>query len=384
MSAGISSIVLGAVGGMVLGSALSPDTPDTSGMNSAAVSNSAIAGRQEDLAEKQYADAMAIYKQYEPMYQEQVKATVDAQKAAMLHSDQQWSDYMSTFQPVEQKLAQKSLDYSDPGRIEQAAAQAGSTAADQVDRAQTENEAALRASGASEEKIASLGAAGRLVGAKTIAGAEGQGRSDAESKAMAYLDNTARFGRNMPSTGIATAAQASADSAQALQGAQQQQAAISAPATNANSLLSSAVSSNASSASILGASANLQMQGDMNSYNAIMGGIGGGAKLGAMLSTETVKDMGPEVDGEKALGAILKSPAKAWSYRPGEGDGSTQPRIGPTAESLADAMPQVSDGKQIDVISLLGLHHAALHALAKQSRKASPKAGKQVPASLGD
>ena len=48
-----------------------------------------------------------------------------------------------------------------------------------------------------------------------MAGAQYAGRSAQESKAMAYLDNAARFGRNMTSTGLETARLAGAQTAQA-------------------------------------------------------------------------------------------------------------------------------------------------------------------------
>lgn len=358
---GIGGAIVGMAGGALLGSMMAPDAPDTSGMNASAVANSAVAGRAQDLADKQYADQMRIYEQYAPLYKQQAEASIAAQTKSTAQSDSAWGDYQATWKPVEQKLAAKSLAYSDPGRVEQEGQRAGSLAQTQVDRAQRETEMSLSQAGASPEKIAALMAAGRVSGAKTIGAAEYQGRSDAEAKGMAYLDNAAKFGRGMPSTGLETARLAGQQGSLAQGAAQNQQSSAAAAATSAAPLLNTAINANNSAGRLFGGAADLTFQGDMAKYNATMGGVGAGNYMaGKFPSSEKIKDVGSLADGGAASDAIERSPSKRWRYKPGEGDGDTAERVGPMAENLAAVAPQVSDGKTVDMISMQGLHHASL------------------------
>lgn len=100
--------------------------------------------------------------------------------------------------------------------------------------------------------------------------------------------------------------------------------------------------------------------------NAIIGDKrqAGATAYGMYTSSEKTKMVGAKVDGLAAARAVEKSPGKKWAYKTGEGDGSTKPRIGPMAEDLKREAPQVSDGKKVDGIAQLGLHHAAIGGLS--------------------
>jgi hypothetical protein len=339
-----------------------PAQADTSGLNAAAVSNSAISGRQQDLAEKQYADQRALLDQYMPFFKTQLQQSVDAQNKTTDQSDSQWASYTKYFQPNEIQLAQKSLDWASPARADAEAARAAGDTTSQFDRARAESTAQLSAAGASPEKIAALEAAGRLNEAKAVGGAQSTARRDTESKAMAYLDNSARFGRNMPSTGIATAQLANADGAQAQGTFGNLQSATAAPATAAGSLFGQAVNANSSSGNLFNAQAGLQQGASTAQYNANVGTMGGIANIAGMFygSSKKLKHRKGKTDGGKASDAIEASPSEKWSYKPGLGDGNTKDRTGPMAEHLAKVAPEVSDGETVDGISMLGLHHASL------------------------
>lgn len=345
-----------------------PDAPDTSGLNAAAAANSDIAKRQQDLAEKQYADTKAIYDEYAPLFKQQAEASIAAQTKSTAQSDAQWADYLQTWKPVEQQLASRSLEMASPGRIDQEGQRAAADASGQFERARQETRRSLEMSGASPEKIAALEASGRLAEAKGVAGATYQGRSGAESKAMAYLDNASRFGRNMPSTGIATAALAGQQGQQAQSAAGNNLSAVTAPGQAAAPLLNNAVSSNNSVGNLLQNAASMQYQGDMNAFNQRMGLAQGLARF-SFTSSEKAKDIEGEVDGKQASDAVEKSGSVKWRYKNGMGDGSRALRMGPTAESLAAAAPGVSDGKTVDGISMLGLQHAAIGNHAQRLRR---------------
>lgn len=336
----------------------------------AAEANSAIGSRVQDLAEKQYADQKSIYDKYLPTLQDLIAKSTVAQDKATAQGDSAWADYSATWKPVEQTLASRSLAYGSPDRINQEADRAGAGAQEQVDQAQQETERSLAASGASPEKIASMLASGRAVGAKTVAGARYQGSAAAEDKSMGYLDNAARFGRNMPSTGLATAALASQTGGQVTGGVGALQSAAAVPGQAAAPLFSTAVGAN-NAAGSLAATRWGQQNAGATSSNGFIGDLyGAQAKAAGMIypSSRKLKHVGKKVDGKKAARAIEKTPSSHWAYKKGMGDGSTQARMGPIAEDVAANAPEVSDGHAIDVASHLGLHHAALGSMSKRLR----------------
>lgn len=393
----------------------------------AAKSNVAIAGRMQDMAERQYGDQQALFKEYSPLLRDMLQKSVVAQDKSTQQSDSAWADYNATWKPVEQKLAAESLAFGSPGRLEQEAQRAGGAVRTQVDQALRQNEVGLQMAGASPEKIAALQAAGRVSGAKAIGGAEYAGRKAQETAAMGMLDNAARFGRNMTSTGLETARLAGAQTQQVQGGVSGLQGAAGVGAQQAGSLFSGAVGANTAAGNMYLQQYNAQAQADAASkgvFGDLLGAgagllgmsktAGGASGLGMFLSSKKLKHMGKKVDGhdaeeaveqsqghnaseERAEGkkghnareeaaemrnghnaaeeAVEQSPARRWAYKPGLGDGSTKRRMGPTAESLAAAAPEVSDGRQVDGIAMLGLHHAAIGSQSKRLKRIEKKLG---------
>lgn len=256
-----------------------PQAPDMSGVNDAAQRNAKIAERQQDLAEKTYADSMAIFEQFKPMLMQQAQLSIEAAQKNLGRSDAQWADYEQTWRPIEHKMASMTLDMTNPARVEQEAQRAASDVTGQFDQARTENRRALIAAGASPEKIAALEAAGRVNEAKAVGGVMGDARRAQEGRAMAYLDNASRFSRNMPSTGIQVGSLGSSQGGQAVGTVGAIQAGAATPAASAAPLLQSAVGANQSAGGLWNLSANQQYQADMNEYNATLGALSGAANL---------------------------------------------------------------------------------------------------------
>lgn len=271
-----------ALTGYAIGKQTAPDAPDMTGVNEAAKANASIADRQQTLAEQQYADQRALLEQYSPLLKAQLEKANTLQDQSIAQSAAQWEDYQSTWRPVEQQLAARTMALADPGRIEQEASRAAADTTSQFDRARQSTEASLAMAGASPEKIAALTAAGRLNEAKAVGGAQAGARRDTEAKQIALVDNAARFGRNMPSTGIQTATLAGSQGQQ-VQGAYGTLAsATGQPAASASPLLANAVSANNSAGSLFGNAAQQNYNANMNQYNAAMGGLLAGANLWGM------------------------------------------------------------------------------------------------------
>lgn len=271
-----------ALTGYAIGKQTAPDAPDMTGVNEAAKANASIADRQQTLAEQQYADQRALLEQYSPLLKAQLEKANTLQDQSIAQSAAQWEDYQNTWRPVEQQLAARTTALADPGRIEQEASRAAADTTSQYDRARQSTEASLAMAGASPEKIAALTAAGRLNEAKAVGGAQAGARRSTETNQIALLDNAARFGRNMPSTGIQTAALAGSQGQQ-VQGAYGTLAsATGQPAASASPLLANAASANASAGSLFGNAAQQNYTANMNQYNAAMGGLLAGANLWGM------------------------------------------------------------------------------------------------------
>lgn len=250
-----------------------PDPPDMSGVNNAAVGNVKLGRRYARLAERAYRDQQSMLKKYLPLLQESLQLTSQQQGKDIKRSDQQWQSYLDTWKPVEDKLAETTLDMANPQRYEAAGAKAAADTMTQFDRARDDTAESLAMAGASPEKIATLEAAGRLAEAKAVGGARAQGRTDAESRAIAYLDNAARFGRNMPSTGIQVGAQSNADAAATQGGYGAVTGAVNAPYQATMPLMQGAVGANNSAGSLFGNAASLDYSGRLNSYNATLGAL---------------------------------------------------------------------------------------------------------------
>jgi hypothetical protein len=103
--------------------------------------------------------------------------------------------------------------------------------------------------------------------------------------------------------------------------------------------------------------------------------VGAGMNI---VSDENAKKVGGKVKG--ASDKVEKSPAKRWSYKAGEGDGNTKERMGPMAQSLASVDSSVSDGKNVDGIAMLGLHHAAIGEQGQRLKRIEKKLDRAVTA----
>lgn len=354
---------------------VSAPSPDP-GLGKAAEQNSAIAGRMADLAETQYADQKALLDEYAPLLREMLSSTMADQQTTRDRADAQWQSYTDTWKPLEDAYAQKALEFDTPERREAAATAATGEVGTQFDQMRSTAARDMAAAGLDPSTIQALGAASQIEEAKAKAGAANTARSQTEMAGLGLLESGARFGRNMPSTGLAASQLATNQGGAAQGGYQGLVNATGAPGASAGSLFSGAIQGNQSAGNLYTQQFNAQ-NASMNSQNSLFGDVlGAGLKaygMGMFGSSKKTKRMGPAVrDG---LEAVSKSPAKKWRYKPGEGDGNQKPRMGPTAESLKKVAPEVSDGKVVDGIALAGLHHAALGDVAKRLGRIEKKLG---------
>jgi hypothetical protein len=276
---GLGSALAYGIGSGLVGALFAPDEPDMSGVNDSARSNAAVAKETLEFAKTQYADQLKLFEQYRPMFDEQIQLSLDSQRKNNARSDAQWADYENIWRPTEKRLAEMSLDMASPGRIAQEAQRSADETAGQYDEAIKANRDALIASGASPEKVAAMESSMRLQAARGTGGAFGQGRRDAETKAISLIDNSARFGRNMPSTGLATATVSGQQGGQAVGSYGALSGAMAAPGQIMLPQVQTAINANNASGSLFANMANTQLNSSIARNNQIMGGIGAGLKL---------------------------------------------------------------------------------------------------------
>jgi hypothetical protein len=357
-----------------------PAPPDTSGINNAAEKNAAVAARAQTLAEQQYADQLKLWNEWSPMLKDQLQKSIAAQDLSTQQSKDAWSDYTKTWQPVEQQLAKQSLEFASPGRANQEAATAQAGVAQQYDAARTSNTEDMIRAGLDPSAIASLNANSRLLQAKDTAVVGNNARRTVESQGLAYLDNAARFGRNMTSTGLAAAGLATQQGGAVQSGYGNLVQSQAAPTSQAIGQLGTVANINQGVGSLYSNAAGLDMQGAVNTSNFQLGSLGALAKLGGAYygytSSKKTKHRKGKVNGLAAADAVEKSGASRWSYKPGMGDGNTKARMGPMAEDLKRVAPEVSDGKTVDGIAMHGLHHAAIGGLNKKARDTDKRLAK--------
>ena len=268
-----------------------------------------------------------------------------------------WADYTTIFKPAQQKFVDTAMNFDTAPRRESAAQDASGRVAASYDEQRMSAQREMERAGVDPSTIYALGVSSRLNQAKDEAAAENNARTDVEKTGLNLLKGVVDQGNQV---------------------------------VNQSTQQSNIVTGTGNSASgILNSQANAQNQNTQNRNGMISDLLTTGAMVYGMTdkpktttpdpndvtSSKKSKDRGGKVDGLAAVKAVEKSPAEHWRYKPGQGDGSTQQRMGPMAEDLKKAAPQVSDGKKVDMIALVGLQHAAIGGLSKRLAGIEKKLG---------
>lgn len=352
-----------------------PAAPDYSGVNQAAVQNAAIGAEQLQFAREQAAKADARQAEFDPKFQAIIDASLASQKTADERSAEQWQQYLNIGKPAEERLAQTAANYDTVGRRDEAEAAA---------RAGVEREGAMqreaqgRALGRAGISLSSgraltLDNASRLTQAKAAAGAGQAARDKVEATGMSLTDNVAKFGRGLTSTGLQAAQLALTAGNSGSGSLGQQQATYNSSLAPTLQGYGGATSAYNSSGGLFGQVA----QGQAQQQQSFMSGLAGLGSLAGTLGTAGMKDGGTvfgnlfasskdvkektgDVSGADARLSLENASVQRWKYKPGEGDGGEH--IGRYAEDIPGGP---MGGKAIDVISELGLHHAAIADLSR-------------------
>lgn len=344
----------------------------------AAEANAEIGREALQLSREQYADQKALNDQFQPIYEQLLKAALDEQGDNAGRADSQWGQYESVFQPIENRMADEAMTYDSPAEVARREGLAAATVGRQFDASTAEMGRQLGRMGVAPTSSLGLQAVTDQGNAKALAtaGAVNKERNDTQLLGMSMRQEAARFGRNQTGTGLAASAAAlqGGNSAQGVMAGQTNQAA--AAGQSAQGLMGTAVSANNSSGSL----ALNQWQAKANAAGTANAGLGSllgtGMMAGAMaFSSETLKEDGTPVDDRAALDGLMKVPVEDWKYKDGVADSGRH--TGPYAEDMNDQFGDdvAPGGMGLDMVSVSGKHHAAIRALGKDLAKIKGQLG---------
>lgn len=349
------------------------DSPDTSGMNAAALANAEIAK-----------DALAWYKQ---VYAENAPAREKAADYAYQVADQQlassklndsiskdyWDYQKGTFRPLEQGIVTDAQNYDTAARREAKADQATADVGMQVALAQQAQNRDLARKGVmpGSGKMLAMSNQMALGEAAAKAGAANKAREQVELQGYARKMDAANLGRNLASNQATSAGVALNAGNSAVNNAGVPLAQSNAAVQTAGQGYNTAISGNNSAGNLYGQAAQLQNQANATD-SQMFASLGTAAGMFAASDKNSKKNVKP-VGDEQALDAVKSTPVSSWDYKPGQGDGGSH--VGPMAQHVQKTMGEQAapGGKQIDLITMNGMNMAATAALARKVDKLAKK-----------
>ncbi|CUJ82216.1 Uncharacterised protein [Achromobacter sp. 2789STDY5608615] len=334
--------------------------------------NAQIGMRAQDLAERNFEWNRQLTEQFAPIYQGLMNNALGEATKNSQRGDDQWNQYKSVFQPIENKMAEEAMSYDSPEEVARREGLAAATVGRQFDNTQAQTSREMARMGVSP--TSSLGSDAMTDQANTralaTAGAINKERNDTKLLGMSLRENAAKFGRNQTGTGIA-ASQAALQAGNSATGVMGAQSAQGNAAGTGQGLLGAASGAYGAAGQMGLAQMNMQQQASQAGQAGLGSLLGTGLMAGAMMfsSSKALKEEGEPVDDEEALSGLTKVPVESWKYRQGVEDGGRH--IGPYAE---DMQAQFGDdvapgGVGLDMVSVSGQHHAAIRALAKKVKR---------------
>lgn len=341
------------------------DAPDTSGMNAAAVQNAEIGREQLAMARDQAAKAEARQAKFDPQFQAILDASLASQKTQDQRSADQWAQYLKIGLPAEQRLADTAANYDTVGRRDEAAAAAAAGIEQQGNAARLAQTQALGRAGVSlsSGRALTLDNASRIAQSKAAVGASQAARDKVEATGMSLTDNVAKFGRGLTSTGLQAAQLALGAGGTAGGTMQQQQGTYNASLAPAFQGYGGAAGATGAAAGTFGQIANINAQANQSTMSGLagLGQLAGQLGSAYIMSSRKLKTRIGPVSGKQARRLLDGSVVDRWKYKPGVADEGEH--IGRYAGDIpGDPM----DGKAIDPISELGLHHAAIKEISAE------------------
>ena len=363
-----------------------PEAPDYSGIASANEKSAELAAQA---ANNQLAFSREQYDFLKPYIQNQLETgqsvaaqqQTDAAKASD-RADQQWEQYQTTFQPIEEQMAKEAMDYGSAADQERAAGQAATDVSQQFQSQRAAAQRQLTSMGVKPNAGTFMSANREMDASEAAARASAMTgtRQAVKDKGVSLRAGAAAFGRNQTNTagqqlGLSTGSGSAATQSSGA-GVGSTMAAGSQVAGGYGAQIGAANSSIQANLG-LGGLQNAAYGNQAQMYGSQMAGLGqlvGTAAgfygkqpgSGAAVSSKALKEGKVPIDPGKVVEAFKNLDVESWKYKDGVADGGRH--VGPYAE---DVQREFGDevapgGKQIDMISMSGVQTAAIKGLAEQ------------------
>lgn len=186
-----------------------PPKPDPL-IGQAAKQNADIAQQQLDAAREQLAWEKDRARTQDPLIQKIVDQQIQSGNTNAARAESQWETYRKLFAPIEEQMVHEAAGFDSQERKDRAAAEAAADVRRGYQGALEANQRAMERMGVNPGSGRFQAAVNdiNLSLARDSAGAMNKARRDTELQGMAMRQGAAQFGRNMPTTGIASDAAA--------------------------------------------------------------------------------------------------------------------------------------------------------------------------------
>ena len=373
-----------------------PPKPDPL-IGQAAMSNAELAREMAGIAHDQLAWEKDRAARQDPLLEKIVNQQIESGDANADRAESQWQTYRDLFAPVEARMVQDANEFDSPERKERMAGEAAADVVRGYQGALESNQRAMERLGVNPNsgKFQALAQDINLGLAKDTAGAMNKARRDTELQGMAMREGAAKFGRNMPNTGLAADAASLNAGNSATDNLATGSAIRNAGMNAAQNWFGGATSGN-SSAGNLGLG---QYQGQLNAWqqanqNSALSAAGLGTLFGELGSAAITKKLrkGGVIRNYRAFG--LDGPASLKRKDHAEGEGGVIRGLG---TGSSDSIPATIEGLQpvrlsngeavlnAEAVELLGedfvhrINHAGLSGLKRQPRNSQLQKTGQVP-----
>lgn len=354
----------------------SPDAPDNSGINAAALANAQLSKEQLAFVKDVYAEGAPARATASAaaLRQSALQETAQGQQIALTDKYTAQQDKQFGY---EDSLRADAQAYDSPERQAANAAKATAGVQASLDNTQAQANRNLERSGVAPGSAKSLALSGQLGIQKAIAlaGAANKARTDTEAQGYARKMDSANLGRNLASSQATSANTAMTLGNSSVSNAQVPLTVAQNGAAMMNSGFSGAGNLNASAGSLYGQAAQItnsaNAQGDATMQ--MLGQVGGAFIASDVRLKTAIKGMNPDA----ALKAINRTPVSSWQYRRGsKADDGGRRHTGPMAQDVQRTMGEKAapGGTTIDLITMNGMTMAAIQALSqKVDRLAGPR-----------
>jgi hypothetical protein len=186
-----------------------PPKPDPL-IGQAAKQNADIAQQQFDVAKQQLAWEKERAAVQDPLIRKIVDQQIGLGDANAGRAESQWKIYRDLFAPMEERMVKDANEYDSPERKEKLAAEAAADIARGYQRTLESSQREMQRLGVNPNsgRFQALSSDISLGLARDTAGAMNNARRNTELQGMAMRESAAKFGRNMPTMGIAADAAA--------------------------------------------------------------------------------------------------------------------------------------------------------------------------------